>query len=291
MASYHRQQSAEGTWASRFGCTAVATLVGMAVATDGAIGPAIDVDDFRARQLDQEGGIDLWDAKLAAESYGVDMIPHTPWEYETFRRSGNGGAIMVVQGLQSRLPARLRCTDFVGSHAVATTGTFTVAGIDQWRVSNPLCPGWLAWTDLEMQAYAAGFAGEGKVNAAEIRKDIPTMALVLSRSIYDVGEDIPFFDAPGGERVGIFTKATTVESIGVPMDKSADKINYRWLAVIVATKAIDGMSSLKIVYVEAIHLSNRRPVPTIDTAAFNDARDRAGEHVAATLDAIRSMTP
>lgn len=176
MTAYHRDQSREGAWAARYGCTAVATLVGMALATDGDTGPAITADQFRARQGDQDGGIDLVDARRAAAFYGVTLVVHAdygmdhrPFRWSEFVAAGNDHEIMIVQGDHGSLPARLRCDDFRGDHAIATSGRNPTSGT--WRVSNPLCDDWLTWPDDAMRAYTFGLAGTDRVFAAVVGRN------------------------------------------------------------------------------------------------------------------------
>jgi hypothetical protein len=87
------------------------------------------------------------------------------------------------------------------------------------------------------------------------------MALIHHRALYDVAAGVPFYESPGGEEVGKFSKAAAVQSVGIPMDQSEDKINFRWLAVVVTTSAIDGKSADKVVFIEAVKTANQRPIP------------------------------
>jgi hypothetical protein len=88
-----------------------------------------------------------------------------------------------------------------------------------------------------------------------------TVPIVLRPQLADVAEGVDFFEAPGGVRIGDMQKASTVEVIGVPMDKSPDHLNLAWRAVKVATQAIDGIVADKLVYFATTTLTNLRPIP------------------------------
>lgn len=165
----HRDQSREGAWAARYGCTAIAFLVAMDQSTAGRIGPLVDVDDFRARQDDQEGGLDLRDGATAARTYGVRFNVYAaygavanPATYDGLVEFGRVGRALVIQGDHDRLPAELRCDDFLGDHAVMSRGWRQTARGRVWDVSNPLCDGWSIWPDDVMRAYTGKLAGEGR---------------------------------------------------------------------------------------------------------------------------------
>lgn len=297
--SFHRDQSREGAWAARFGCTAVATLVGMAEATGGRVGPAIDVDDFRSHQPDQVEGIDLHDARIAAAFYGITLEVHADyggtqaWTYGEFAAAADSGAILIVQGDHGALRPAIRCDDFRDDHAVMAR---RLPGVSSWRVSNPLCNDYVTWLDLDMREYTFALVGEDRVNAAVVRKDVPMGVVVYGRELADVAGAVPFYDAPGGNRIGAFSAPQTIESVGIPMDNSDDKINFGWRACVVNTKAINGITAPKIVYVERARLTNFRPVPTPDlvaarVAGFNAAKERAADHVESAAEAVRGMTP
>lgn len=177
MATYrakHRRQAAEGTWAAKYGCTAVSALVAMDQATRGRVGPAITADQFRGNQPDQEGGIDLHDARIAANYYGVSLEVRasyggtTPATWSDFTALGHPTArrALIVQGDHDRLPGALRCAGFLGDHAVMSSGWQIVDGTRVWDISNPLCAGWVTWPDHVMKAYVEAFAGSNRAYVA-----------------------------------------------------------------------------------------------------------------------------
>lgn len=170
----HRRQAAEGTWAAKYGCTAVSALVAMDQATRGRVGPAISADAFRAAQPDQTEGIDLHDARIAAATFGVALEVRAAYGGTTAATWAELVALgdpasrraLVIQGDHDRLPVSLRCAGFLGDHAVMSSGWRLVAGSRSWDISNPLCPGWVAWPDHVMKAYVEAIAGPNRAFVA-----------------------------------------------------------------------------------------------------------------------------
>lgn len=183
------------------------------------------------------------------------------------------GTVFVVQGLNGALPARLRGSTFTGPHAVAgvRTGSLQVA------LLNPLFPNGtppaVATLD-ELRAFYESLPGAEWL-VGTTRRTQP-MAISIRRELYDVGAGTPFYDTPGGQMIGDFTRAQAgVRSIGVPMDASPDKLNLGWRALEVMTRAIDDRMADKIVYVQTAQLSNGRPDPAA-TADELEAAHLAG---------------
>lgn len=88
-----------------------------------------------------------------------------------------------------------------------------------------------------------------------------TVPIKIYRQLAEVAAGVDFYDAPGGARIGEMSNAGTLEILGVPMDKSADHLNWGWRAVIVATQALDGVVADKLVYFLTETLQNLRPAP------------------------------
>lgn len=253
----------------------------MAVATNGAIGPDITADAFRAQQPDQVEGIDLHDARIAAAHFGVPFDVHAdyggtssmPWaEFVT----EGVDKVMVIQGIHGALRPILRCDGFMGPHAVAVDG-FDAAG---WRVSNPLCNDWVTWSGADMHAFTSAMSKD-RVNVAIVGRTDPM--LYYGRELADVAKGVPFYDSPGGIRIGAFSRAATIESIGYPSDASADHKNFAWRACIVQTGAVDGVQAKKVVYVARSALTNIRPVPPQDTSGARAAGYAAAKEDATAL--------
>lgn len=91
--------------------------------------------------------------------------------------------------------------------------------------------------------------------------DVANQVIVSLPRLADAAAGVDFYDSPGGARIGEMSKAATIEVVGVPMDASADKINYSKRAAIVTTGAIDGKTAPKVVFFEATTLTNERPIP------------------------------
>lgn len=179
----HRIQGLEGAWAAKYGCTAVAGLVAMDQATQGRIGPGITADALRARQSDQAAGIDLHDLRIAAATYGVRFDVFAAYggtQAATYNELVTLGApaanrALVIQGDHGALPADLRCSGFLGPHAVESPGWAIRDGARVWLVSNPLCPGYRLWSSEAMRAFTAGIAGEGLAYVAAAPQLRPTV--------------------------------------------------------------------------------------------------------------------
>lgn len=158
-ARWHRTQR-DPTQASRnSACLIASTLSVMAAVTRGRVGPGISLDAFRLRQLDRAGGIDLFDAKYAARTFGVRLEVHANFgpgaEYpEPVRESlmGHGAttpaaAIAMLEDnrfltlslLYSALPRDCRHdATYQGPHGVALLGHRVRMGRDELLVSDPL---------------------------------------------------------------------------------------------------------------------------------------------------------
>jgi hypothetical protein len=224
----HRDQSLEGTWSAKFGCTAISFLVAMDQATGGRVGPSIDVDDFRARQPDQEGGIDLIDGKIAAASFGVPFAvwaaygsDHRAATFEELVEFGRAGRPLVIQGDHDQLPGALRCDAFTGDHAVMSRGwRATVHGRD-WDVSNSLCDDWTIWPDDVMRAYTGKLAGAGRAFVAVgPLEEVPVPPLpIIDRSpvLIAIPAGRQLFDVAGAPKVKVSNVAGAYSPFGTEL--------------------------------------------------------------------------
>jgi hypothetical protein len=116
--------------------------------------------------------------------------------------------------------------------------------------------------------YHSGKTGGTGTVPARIRYTTSVASSSGSESVLKVYEQLAeapqgtdFYYAPGGERVGEMSRAATVDIVAVPMDKSADHINWGWRAVKVFTQALDGETAWKIVYFQTSTLQNIRAKP------------------------------
>ena len=134
------------------------------------------------------------------------------------------------------------------------------------------CPGKkIAWVDFG--GHAKGAAAPAPTPLPDTSTEASPLALLYGEELWDVPEGLDFYDAPGGTRIGQFSKAFVgVKAIGAPMDASADHVNWGWRAVVVSTGAIDGKQADKVVFVDRNKMANPRPIPTpVDTTPFSQA--------------------
>lgn len=122
--------------------------------------------------------------------------------------------------------------------------------------------------------------------------DIQAMVISERHELGDVVRGVRFYDAPGGSDIGGFNNNQSVETVGVPMDLSVDKLNLGWRLVWVVTDAIDGKMTRKAVYVQTANVTNLRPVaPTSGDAAIHAALDHVLGPAQATVTAISEARP
>lgn len=186
-ARWHRTERDPSQACRTTACTDASALAAIAAWSRGGIGPSTSLDQFRALQRDQEGGIDLLDAKYAARRLGVDIETWTAYhpgpEYTGAAAESlyEHGAITpaaataelrkhrfgVLQLLCLSLPKDLRHDDtFVGPHAIGLLGSRNTQGWDELLIADPLAlkAQWHAaapyWTA------AAALAGNGHANLA-----------------------------------------------------------------------------------------------------------------------------
>ena len=186
-AKYHRTQRTNDA-ASGIGCTIASALTCIAAYTRGATGPTTTLDQFRALQLDQSGGIDLYDAAYAARKIGVEFTVHANYdpgsEYSDIVASSlrNGPALMpndlwdrlaanrfaILQLRYSSLPAALRhSSTFLGDHAVALLGVRVANGERELLVSDPLATTAHWHPALAFWRAAQTFSGSAAVYCAD----------------------------------------------------------------------------------------------------------------------------
>jgi len=182
------------------------------------------------------------------------------------------GTATVVQGSTSGFPARLQEQGPGIAHCVLFARDRDLSGL----ILDPLKPNGAAperATLDELRAFHETLPGSEWLVGTYRR--IPSMAISIRRQLGDVAIDAAFYDVPGGERVGKFSRAQTVEVVGVPMDQSPDRLNLGWRAVEVTTQAIDGRMAEKVVYLPTEAIANLRdPLP--DTSGDAEAARLAG---------------
>jgi hypothetical protein len=191
MTVWHRTQRVPSQVAQHIGCTIASCLTCMAVSTSGRIGPAITLDAFRAKQKDQNGGIDLYDAKFAAKRFGVEFTVHSDFgpgpEYTDAEREAlrdlpaatpaeatamlYAHKVFLVSLDYSKLPQtwwfdRAFALSAHPEHALAVTGIRRSAGFDVLEISDPLAFKSYWRKASELWPACAAIAGHGKVALA-----------------------------------------------------------------------------------------------------------------------------
>lgn len=190
------------------------------------------------------------------------------------------GSYLVVQGSCAGLPARLQVTSYRGPHCalLCRTGPLSGAWLDPLKPAGSTPA---AATIEEVRAFYETLPGAEWIAGPTIGRS-SSLAITVRRQLGDVAEGVPFTEVPGGAVVGTFQHPATVETLGVPMDASPDHLNLSQRAVFVTTAKIDGVSSLKVVYVAVGALKNLRDVPAssqpgADVIAAAEKRGAAAE--------------
>jgi hypothetical protein len=175
------------------------------------------------------------------------------------------GFRLVVQGSMAKVPASLRRWDpsFTGAHAVAARGNATAP---MW--CDPLAPkGTYAGEPVTISTWQSYFLGLPGAQAFITEVGALTrggpMAFVFEFSRWKVAAGVPFYDQPNGTAIGKISNATTVTSVGVPLDRSTDGSpgkDFAWRAVLVTSAAMDKVLGQKAVYIKRTQLTG--PVPT-----------------------------
>lgn len=76
------------------------------------------------------------------------------------------------------------------------------------------------------------------------------MGIVYRPERWKVAEGTPFYASPGGAKVGQFSKAMTVTSLGPALDPAdSDGIDYSYRAVLVVSGAVTNASERKVVWI------------------------------------------
>lgn len=188
---FGRTQLVAGQLSRRVACTIASALTAIAWSTRGRVGPDVSLDEFRDMQRDDEGGIDLYDAKFAARRLGQDFTVYADYapgpEYNQQQRNvltdypaAKSSSVpeflkahraVIIQFIRSKLPARWigeSGQGFMGSHAGTLLG-YRVNGDGKEEVlfHDPLEKRgelWRAWDPIRLAI--EDFAGRGKADIA-----------------------------------------------------------------------------------------------------------------------------
>ena len=145
------------------------------------------------------------------------------------------------------------------------------------------CPGKkIAWVDFGR--HGAPVSSPTPTPLPDTSTEASPLALLYGEELWDVAEGVDFYDAPGGTRIGQFSKNFVgIKAIGAPLDASADHVNWGWRACVVSTSAVTGSLAEKVVFVDRNLLTNPRPIPTpVDTTPYSaaDLADAAADATA-----------
>lgn len=166
--------------------------------------------------------------------------------------------------LSSHLPLSMR-HNFRGGHQV---GVFH-DGVGL-RMMNPLqkdgaTPYKISADNLISAARAWGL---GYILAAMFppASEVTSMAFRFDFSRRKVAKGKPFYESPGGAKIGSFANDTTITIMGIPLDRSTDGSpgrNYAWRAALVHTGAMDKSVGPKVVYVRFGDLGSEVTTPAV----------------------------
>lgn len=193
--AWHRTQQIgpTGSWQRKFGCCFFSHLGACADATSGAYGPQDATGDiFRSLQRDKEGGIDLYDGKVAARrmdpfldftvfaNYGPSQIDypgmkrdHPPMLFTSLVAYVRAGRPVVVSGDYDVIPGAPNgpsCqATYDGLHAIMIPAfgyRIAANGREELLWSDPLCK-LMKWVPANLvKAYAGKQAGANLANAS-----------------------------------------------------------------------------------------------------------------------------
>lgn len=167
------------------------------------------------------------------------------------------GTVAVVTGRYGALPAHFRRWDptFSGAHAVAVYGQGGT--LSPWWC-DPLAPTGAyrgePITTSALRSYFEGYTGAGALLADVGGLTRDEMAIHYALARWNAPANAAFYDTPNGAKIGALSKAVEITSMGIPMDRSSDGLDYSWRAVIVVTGAMTGTLAPKVVYMRRVDL-------------------------------------
>ena len=230
------------------GCTMTAAALAYAYARGDASGPW--GGDFRHHQSDLTGGTDLVDADEAFHNYGnenLDIRTGNGWADLKAKRAE--GRAVVIQG-EGNVPGT---ESFDGGHACCIGLETNSDG--KWLWGDPLASGWQWVTESSIRDWAENLSSGIYFAVTKVApKNAPSgghaMSIVYRPERWSIPEGTDFYVSPGGAKIGDFSKAMTVTTLGPALDPNdSDGIDFSYRAVLVTTSAVDGASSRKIVWI------------------------------------------
>lgn len=219
--------------------------------------------------------------------YGLGGQKATSWA--EIEEQWQPGAVMALQGMNGKLPTKARGgSTYTGPHAIfcqwkLTTGTTVVLNP---LAANGSAPVGVAISDLKAffgalggAAALMGFVGQ------ELRRN-PMDTFDLERWQAPAGTAI--YEYPGGPKVTAYGEAKEITTLGIPMDRVADKTPFLiggWRSVIFTSRAVDGVLGKKRGYVRTDALVKLASDPEWDTRVLATIYDptKIGEVIVKTV--------
>lgn len=180
------------------------------------------------------------------------------------------GAGACIQGLYSKLPSDFKNSTFEGAHNMFG---IRVEGGDEWVIADPLRANGAEYqrlTHAQVQKYHRAFAGSvlvGLEGEAYWREAV----IRINFNRYKVRANVAVYDqpSPAAPIATRFQADSEVTGVGTPLKRSdPDGVDTAWRAVSVVTKAIDGISSTKIGFVQTKDLTLISTSPDWDPAVL-----------------------
>lgn len=206
------------------------------------------------------------------------------WGFQAAWQALIPGTAAVATGSMGNFPAghRLRRwdPDFASGHAVMV---MRLDGSDQAWWCDGLAPAGTYQGEWVTRGELAQFMGSGTTWGVMVgaiqgraRRD-NEVAILYDLQRWKVPQGTPFYDAPGGDQVSTFSVGATVTTLGTPMDRTRDGTPFRndaWRAALVSTRAIDGVTARKVVYIRTPPAAAQVPTDaTWDATALKSLLD------------------
>jgi hypothetical protein len=192
---------------------------------------------------------------LHSANYGWDYIlRHWPIHY--------GGG---VQGRNGSLPSTLRYTSFTGGHSI-----FTVRRTDElFDAYNPLAPAGSnprSITADQLGVYFRALPGAAVLLGGEGEKHWKDRMFKLSQERWVIKPGAAVYEAPDPRSAVVShyprTTGYEINTLGEPLDRSNNGVDYEWRACIIATVAFTGEKTDKIGWIRRSDLLTLKSTPS-----------------------------
>ena len=160
--------------------------------------------------------------------------------------------VAVVTGRMGALSSHWRRWDpgFAGGHATTLYGH--AATSPTW--CDPLAPKGTYHGEpmplATLKAYFDGLPGALLADVGGLRRLV--MAILFELERWSIPAGTPIFDVPDGAELFRLAEPHAMTTLGIPLDRSTDASpgrNYGWRALLLNTKALDGMTGRKVAYI------------------------------------------